>query len=660
MSEANIQTRSQGPPEPQLLLDQIESETHIAKLREIVEKSKADNAMPRSPLYFQSAKGFLHPTTNQPLYSVAAFAAKCHELFPEIYPDPPSQSGSSHVVPAAAETVKPWVLSVSCGQSWSQAEFDQKPSLIQLMQFLQDDFGLDDVSTLRLHYSSGPTDRGEQWFVVSSDARLHKILQQAQAAPISWALRPAPGTPIQNRAGSDWDDSCSVRSVSTSRRVLAFPDVDSAPQEFAAPALASVFKQVEYARGVEKELRTMADTLLKPYDGVIAGARHDNLPAVIKVLRLFNQVEEGWTTVLRTMPQSDGVSQQQRLHWLLDACIRALAEPVRALWDLLPDEAQRAEHYSSLDVFLQALLPCVIPEPQKCKPTALPRALTSLVPWSTVSGRSAVVAQVEIVRKAAQRLNTLRQLTAADAINIEVQQFYISVLEPGAADRVRDLLYERYKAELALPLGELPELDNFTYAQIAATLQALDRRAGNWKDDFRRDLFLSAPTREAGGGTGTRQGRGAARASSGAAANSQTGGQATPWVPPAERTIRCNGQLECYPYYLRSVDDAQQKTATLQKFLGQTLSPLNRCTRCKATGHDFVLCPQLSKLDPTGVERNPKSFFFGLKLPPAVQRLAAPAALAVTIDQSTLEDIVRQVSERMAARAEPAEAPPGN
>jgi hypothetical protein len=102
---------------------------------------------------------------------------------------------------------------------------------------------------------------------------------------------------------------------------LAFPDVDSAPQEFAAPALASVFKQVEYARGVEKELRTMADTLLKPYDGVIAGARHDNLPAVIKVLRLFNQVEEGWTTVLRTMPQSDGVSQQQRLHWLLDACI---------------------------------------------------------------------------------------------------------------------------------------------------------------------------------------------------------------------------------------------------------------------------------------------------------------------------------------------------
>ena len=100
MSEANIQTRSQGPPEPQLLLDQIESETHIAKLREIVEKSKADNAMPRSPLYFQSAKGFLHPTTNQPLYSVAAFAAKCHELFPEIYPGPPSQSGSSHVVPA--------------------------------------------------------------------------------------------------------------------------------------------------------------------------------------------------------------------------------------------------------------------------------------------------------------------------------------------------------------------------------------------------------------------------------------------------------------------------------------------------------------------------------------------------------------------------------
>jgi uncharacterized protein (TIGR00255 family) len=40
MSEANIQTRSHGPPEPQLLLDQIESETHIAKLREIVEKSK--------------------------------------------------------------------------------------------------------------------------------------------------------------------------------------------------------------------------------------------------------------------------------------------------------------------------------------------------------------------------------------------------------------------------------------------------------------------------------------------------------------------------------------------------------------------------------------------------------------------------------------------
>jgi hypothetical protein len=73
-----------------------------------------------------------------------------------------------------------------------------------------------------------------------------------------------------------------------------------------------------------------------------------------------------------------------------------------------------------------------------------------------------------------------------------------------------------------------------------------------------------------------------------------------------------------------------------------------------------VLCPQLSKLDPTGVERNPKSFFFGLKLPPAVQRLAAPAALAVTIDQSTLEDIVRQVSERMAARAAPAEAQPGN
>jgi hypothetical protein len=69
MSESNVQTRSQGPPKPQQLLDKIECESHIAILRDIVEKIRAEKSVPllplRSPNFSNQHRDFFmrHPTS---------------------------------------------------------------------------------------------------------------------------------------------------------------------------------------------------------------------------------------------------------------------------------------------------------------------------------------------------------------------------------------------------------------------------------------------------------------------------------------------------------------------------------------------------------------------------------------------------------------------
>ena len=145
----------------------------------------------RDPSDFQSMTQFLHNTTQQPLYSVVAFQQKCHELLPDYYPPMDQQSEPLHMQPEQTG----WMMLVKYGDSWAEVEFTHMLSLAELMTMLQAECGFGDHEKLRLHYATTIENiPGEQWVIVNTDAKLHKMLQKPNFTSILWALRPVSTT----------------------------------------------------------------------------------------------------------------------------------------------------------------------------------------------------------------------------------------------------------------------------------------------------------------------------------------------------------------------------------------------------------------------------------------------------------------------------------
>jgi hypothetical protein len=185
---AGIKARSQK------MLDIIENADHIAVIEEEISKHVSNQCEHplKSPSALQTSLSFLNPTTNEPLYSVEAIAAKCHELCPDKYPAPTANIQKARNSKNDGDIV----LKVKYQDSWTQVEYSSKPTLNEVLVGLKEDFGLADLSQLRLHYS---TSTGDEWFVISTDTKLHKALSQSELSKCTWALRPLSPPPVQGR-----------------------------------------------------------------------------------------------------------------------------------------------------------------------------------------------------------------------------------------------------------------------------------------------------------------------------------------------------------------------------------------------------------------------------------------------------------------------------
>jgi hypothetical protein len=175
------------------MLDIIENAEHIAVIEKEISKFGSNECEHHqtTPAALLTSISFLDPTTNEPLYSIEAIAAKCHELCPDKYPAPPAIEASEARTPKNSGDI---VLKVKFDDSWTQVEFSSIPTLSQVLFGLQEDFGLADLSQLRLHDS---TNNGDEWFVISTDTKLRKALSQSELLACTWALRLLSSPPVQ-------------------------------------------------------------------------------------------------------------------------------------------------------------------------------------------------------------------------------------------------------------------------------------------------------------------------------------------------------------------------------------------------------------------------------------------------------------------------------
>ena len=137
----NAQTRSQETPNPQQLLDEIESSGHISKIQDSVAKH-LDNPQD-------------------------------HDYYPA--PTPTNLT--------TVEFTDPIVFTVQLEDAWTQVQFLSIPTLRELMNDLQADFDAADLSQLRLHYANHTE---SQWFVIATDIKLRKVLDQLNHNTLKW------------------------------------------------------------------------------------------------------------------------------------------------------------------------------------------------------------------------------------------------------------------------------------------------------------------------------------------------------------------------------------------------------------------------------------------------------------------------------------------
>ena len=392
-----------------------------------------------------------------------------------------------------------------------------------------------------------------------------------------------------------------------------------------APArLTQALRLQQLERAVVEEFKSVVATAVKPYGDKVGKSGRSHAETFYNALRVTEDLTKAFErTKAQIVRRDTPIEEQQLLQWFIEAILDRLEDDVKKRWQGQDDtERREASYYSSWPQF-KARLFSLMRNVLDYTPAELMDQLPNLVAPANCASRNDLWVAIEQVQTAAKSLAAMKAVEATAQIEMSTVKFLAESLTPPAKQRIIEALATKHRAEASeyYELKEHPPLTAYPSRCIKAVMLGLDDFDGDWHLDWR-----SSPTKtkdppkdqpDNGGGNGSQRSEKQKRS------NERT-------ASPRIRVLKRNQQTLEFPYYLKDVPDAGERARQEKHFVANTLLDW-KCHKCGGQGHTQDICPQFFNLDGLLIERNPKSFFFGVRPPVPVLALRTAVAKVMPV-----------------------------
>lgn len=420
----------------------------------------------------------------------------------------------------------------------------------------------------------------------------------------TWVFRPViPLTLAQDRTLPP-DQSAAAQDIS---RRLTFgstaESVDSQP-------LTTALKWQQLEQLAITESKEAVKQALVPYGGKLGKAEKQPVLLFFKALCALDDLStvrvKLETTALRRANPS---SEQQRLQWFVEAIIEELDEDVKARWKGQANPLSReASFYSSWPQFRAAVF-TTIRNRIDFTPEGLMEHLHILVNPAKCDSRQDFWVAIERVQDAAKTLAAMKSTSATAQIEASTVKYIQASLSADATKAIIEVLANKHRAEANDYYADKkhPPLQAYSAALLKEVMLGRDDFDDDWRNDLRDTKGLPPPTPPFS-------------APSPAAGPTDKAPKTRPAGDKRQRRLKRNNKQYVFPYHLKDEPDASERTRLEAEFLQLTLVDWT-CNTCGSKGHTADVCPKSFALDNREIERNEKSFFYGLRPPAALLKL---------------------------------------
>ena len=398
-----------------------------------------------------------------------------------------------------------------------------------------------------------------------------------------------------------------------------------------APArLTQALRLQQLERAIMEEFKSVVATAVKPYGDKVGKSGRSHAETFYNALRVTEDLTKAFErTQAQIVRRDTPIEAQQLLQWFIEAILDWLEDDVKKRWQGQDDtEHREASYYSSWPQF-KARLFSLIRNVLDYTPAELMDQLPTLVAPATCASRHDLWVAMEQVQTAAKSLAAMKAVEATAQIEMSTVKFLAESLTPPAKKRIIEALATKHRAEANdyYERKEHPPLTAYPSRCIKAVMLGLDDFDGDWHLDWRSSQTKDTPKDQPDKGGG----HGSQRSEKQKLSNEQT-------ASPRIRVLKRNQQTIEFPYYLKDVPDAGERARQEKHFVANTLLDW-KCHKCGGQGHTQDICPQFFKLDGLLIERNPKSFFFGVRPPVPVLDLRTASVAKVMPVLATVDSV---------------------
>ena len=397
------------------------------------------------------------------------------------------------------------------------------------------------------------------------------------------------------------------------------------------PSRMAATTQWQQSRKVADSIKTRVSDTLKPDGGYFGSAEVvTSIRDTLRLMRGCHLLRDAWADLCAEHQAfALDIDVRKLLEWFINAIMHHFHPSLLELWqqeasDPTLQKQRQAASFPTFEAFaIQVYLtvrPGITGFPVHVLPEMLAELETRLPTFPT---RRLVCSELRHILATTQFLQ-VHLCPGAGMVDQPVQQFLERVLSAGVREQLCIILKENHSADLPPHLQhhlDFAPLQAYAIDSILARWTALDSLqtrpiSADW----------AAPSRLTGTFQGPRRSTSHAQADSARSTYSTDVHEKTAGVPPWSTetfNITLAGKPVTLWKHLGSWPTQSERDQELSKFVEAMYKFDGDCHICHQRGHRARGCPSHIRLDPgTGIDLNPKSFFYNLK-PPAVALAAA-------------------------------------
>jgi len=398
----------------------------------------------------------------------------------------------------------------------------------------------------------------------------------------------------------------------------------------------STTAQWQHSLKVSQSIKTRVCDSLAAEGGVV-GSSHvtTSIGELFRLLRVSRLLLDTWDDLLAEHRVFEhGIEERQLLEWFITAVMQKFHPVLNQLWlqeasDPAFRNQRRAAVFSTAEAFVLQVYLTVRPGTTGFQIHVLPAMLQDLERRiSTFATRRLVCSELRHIWATTQFLQT-HLCPGESCVDQPIKQFLENALSLDMRERLCMVLKENHSAELPPYLRQqldFAPIHAYSVESILARWAAFDSLqarplAMDWASPLRAP---GPPTERRGPQRLDSLGRPSVLPAAGPPSPAAAAPLDQTWSSDSF-TVVVNREPITLRKHLGSWADLTDREQELSKFVKAMYNFSGACNLCHKQGHRARGCPTHIQLDPqTGVDMNPKSFFYKLKPPLVALEAARP------------------------------------